>query len=179
MPASNVDLWAVWIPSGFLFTSDGLGIGITGASSSPSGALVIPPGVTKIGLYAFQTCTAVTSLSLPGSLVALNQYAFDGCTGISSVTIPSRVSLIPFASLSHCTSLTSVTLGAGVTDISYTAFDSDSSLSSITLIPTVPPTLEATAFDTLAAGLQIYVPAGYASTYKAAAVWVSYQSKIQ
>ena len=161
------------------FTSDGLGICITGASSPPVGALTIPPGVTVISLNAFQSCASVTSLSLPVSLLSIDQFAFAGCTLLGEVTVPPGVVQLQWASFSGCTALTSVSLGAYVITISSQAFYGDSSLASITIAAQTPPTLEVGAFDNLAAGLQIHVPAGRQSVYKAAPVWLNYAAIIQ
>ena len=56
--------------------------------------LVIPEGVTSIGDYAFDYCTALTSVTIPEGITTIGTYAFRGCENLTSVTIPSSLSTI-------------------------------------------------------------------------------------
>ena len=47
--------------------------------------LVIPDGVTSIGVYAFYLCSGLTSVTIPNSVTSLGSCAFKGCTGIEKV----------------------------------------------------------------------------------------------
>ena len=47
---------------------------------------IIPNTVTKIGNYAFQDCSGLTSMEIPNS-VSIGEGAFSRCTGLKSVTI--------------------------------------------------------------------------------------------
>ena len=49
--------------------------------------LNIPEGTTKIGEYAFQNCTKLTSVTIGNSVTKIYNYAFDSCSGLTSVTI--------------------------------------------------------------------------------------------
>ena len=85
--------------------------------------LIIPDGVTSIGMYAFNRCVALTSVTIPGSVTSIGGYAFLYCTGLTSVIIPDGVTRIGGGAFSGCTGLTSVTIPASVTSIGYEAFD--------------------------------------------------------
>ena len=47
MGSANVNLYAVWIPTDLTFTSSGTNIAITGYTTTPTGSLTIPVGVTE------------------------------------------------------------------------------------------------------------------------------------
>ena len=96
--------------------------------------LIIEDGVTTIWHYAFEGCTALTSVTIPNSVTNIEFQAFRGCTALTSVTIPDSVtsigesafygctSLIGEGAFYGCTSLTSVTIPDGVTSIGGQAF---------------------------------------------------------
>lgn len=50
-----------------------------------TGALVLPAGLT-MGLYAFDSCTGLTSLTVPGTVTSLSR-SFEDCTNITEVRI--------------------------------------------------------------------------------------------
>ena len=47
--------------------------------------LIIPEGLTSIGLSAFEDCDGLTSLTFPESLTEIWLSAFEGCDGLTSV----------------------------------------------------------------------------------------------
>ena len=51
-------------------------------------------GVTNIGLYAFEGCIRLTSITIPKSVTSIEAYAFSGCTSLANVTIPNSVTHI-------------------------------------------------------------------------------------
>jgi hypothetical protein len=59
------------------------------------GALVIPEGVTEIGLGAFSE-TKIQSVALPSTIKSIERAAFYYCTQLTTVTIPSSVKSITF-----------------------------------------------------------------------------------
>ncbi|MBQ6944649.1 MAG: leucine-rich repeat protein [Ruminococcus sp.] len=50
-------------------------------------SIVIENGVTKIGAYAFNKCTSLTSVILPDTLKYISDKAFDNCTSLKSVSL--------------------------------------------------------------------------------------------
>ena len=94
--------------------------------------LVIPDGITSIGIYAFYNCSKLTSVTIPSSVTSIGESAFSGCSGLTSVTIPSGVTSIGSWAFSGCSGLTSVTISSGVTSIGSGAF-SGTGLTSITI----------------------------------------------
>lgn len=50
--------------------------------------------VRKIGSYAFQNCTDLTSVSIPSTIYSIGQSSFSGCGKVSTIYVPSSVSII-------------------------------------------------------------------------------------
>ncbi len=99
--------------------------------------LVIPNGVTSIGIYAFYYCTGLTSITIPDSVTSIGSSAFSGCTGLTSITIPDSVTSIGSYAFSGCSGLTSITIPDGVTSIGIYAFYYCDGLTSVTFENTV------------------------------------------
>ena len=71
---------------------------ITGYTGSAT-ALAIPSKlygytVTSIGWYAFEDCTALTSVTIPNSVTSIGDDTFSGCTPLENNTIPDSVTRI-------------------------------------------------------------------------------------
>ncbi|MGN1099073.1 MAG: leucine-rich repeat protein [Christensenellales bacterium] len=118
-------------------------------------SVIIPESVTKIGTYAFNKCTALTSVVINGSVaitegvfwgctalesVSLSEnvtdigsHAFDSCNSLTSIVIPSKVANIGGFSFQRCTSLREVTIEDGVKTIGSKAFGYCDALESITI----------------------------------------------
>lgn len=56
-----------------------------------SGEVIIPYGVTEIGLMAFCGCKNITSVVIPNSVTRVNSFAFSFCTSLTSIKIPKGV----------------------------------------------------------------------------------------
>ena len=61
--------------------------------NGPGGDVEIPDGVITIGEYAFQNCTAMTSVYIPESVTTIENYAFKGCNGLQKAEFASIESL--------------------------------------------------------------------------------------
>ena len=112
-------------------------------------AVIIPEGVTIIGVEAFYHCENMDSVHLPGSLTFLSAYSFAECVNIKSITIPHNVDYI----------------GSG-------AFDRCDKLMSIRSLSVIPPTMYQNAFtSTVYDNAVLYVPAESVNDYKNADGW--------
>lgn len=84
--------------------------------------LDIPQSVTEIGSKAFRGCSALTSLALPETVNRIGNTAFQGCSNLETINIPSGVKLIDWDTFRGCEKLKDVTIPAGVTLIGNSAF---------------------------------------------------------
>jgi hypothetical protein len=53
--------------------------------------IVIPNGITYIGVGAFADCTGLVSVTIPGSVTEIDEGAFHGCTSLTSVTFQGTI----------------------------------------------------------------------------------------
>lgn len=95
--------------------------------------IVVEPGVTTIGDYAFFDCWKATECSLPEGITDIFKCAFYGCDNLKSCKIPSTVCVIDAAAFARCYAITSVEIPRNVKAIGTGAFESCGSLESVTL----------------------------------------------
>lgn len=146
-----------------------------------SGKIVIPEGVTTVGVSSFEA-TAIESVELPSSLVtvtdgamaidAIGAHAFENCRSLREINIPESITTIQTSVFSGCSSLTTITLPKGITWVRGSAFQDCTGLKEIRVHASVPPKADYQAFykvDTKAC--KLVVPAGAREAYKEADEW--------
>ncbi len=111
---------------------------LTGFNTSPyQSTLVsvenIPATVTTIEDYAFDNCSALTSITIPASVTNFGEYAFQICNALTSVTLTDGLTIIGYGAFVDCSALTSITIPASVTNFGGDAFNSCSALTNVTL----------------------------------------------
>ena len=116
------------------------------ASCEALTSVVIPVGVTSVGIAAFQDCNNLTSVSIPPSVTEIGRSAFASCSSLMNVTIPFNVMTIGAYAFSRCHNLTSVTIPNSVTSIECGVFYDCCGLTSVT-IPSGVINIEANAFS--------------------------------
>jgi len=84
-------------------------------------SVVIEPGVTNVGYWAFANCENLTSVTLPEGITVVEDEAFYN-TGITSIVLPNTVQRVEKAAFSSCKNLKSCDLGRGVKYIGSDAF---------------------------------------------------------
>ena len=89
--------------------------------------------VTRIGHFAFDDCSSLTSVTIPNSVTSIGERSYSCCSGLTSVTIPNSVTSIGNDAFMSCYGLTSVTIGNSVTSIGHGAFSGCSGLTSVTI----------------------------------------------
>lgn len=95
-------------------------------------SVTLPDSVTKIGAGAF-AFTALTSVEIPNSVTLIEEEAFSGCKKLSQISLGQKVETIKFQAFSDCSSLTAIELPASVRTIGNLAFDGCSSLADVKL----------------------------------------------
>ena len=56
--------------------------------------VIIPDGVTSIGVGAFWWCDNITSIIIPDSVLSIGDEAFRQCKNLVNITIPNGVTSI-------------------------------------------------------------------------------------
>ena len=80
--------------------------------------LVIEPGVTRIGRSAFNSCSALSDVTLNKGLISIGSHAFYNCKNLKSLDIPNTVTAIGTFTF-YGSGLTSIVIPASVTSIGH------------------------------------------------------------
>lgn len=123
---------------GLEFTSNGDGTCyVSGIGTCTDLDVVIPKrspdgdSVTRIGDFAFNSCSNLASITIPENVTSIGMRAFDSCVRLTSITIPDSVTSIGRSAFSKCRGLTSITIPDSVTSIGNMAFQNCSSLKTV------------------------------------------------
>ncbi|MBQ9552276.1 MAG: leucine-rich repeat protein [Clostridia bacterium] len=85
--------------------------------------VVINSGVTHIGNYAFQKCTALTGVTLPDSLTSIGYNAFMHCSALTGIQFPNSLVSIGDGAFQDCTHLDNLSIPDSVTSVGAYAFN--------------------------------------------------------
>jgi cbb3-type cytochrome oxidase subunit 3 len=136
--------------------------------------------VLKIGAYAFNNCTELTSVNMPASINEIGDHAFENCSALSNVTIPYAVTLIGPSAFKDCASITQINIPARVTKVKIWAFENCTSLTDVYCHIADPNAINSLAFSLESenyANRTLHVPAGCVDSYKEAG-WNEYFGNI-
>ncbi|MDE6524733.1 MAG: leucine-rich repeat domain-containing protein, partial [Paramuribaculum sp.] len=99
-----------------------------------TGPLIIPEGITRIGMMAFIGCSGFTELKLPKGLKIIESMAFYECNGFTGeLQIPEGIELIDQHAFEHCSRFSTLILPEGLTSIGDMTFIGCSGLTEIKL----------------------------------------------
>ncbi len=85
----------------------------------------------SIGIFAFQNCIGITSLTIPSTLTSISTDVFNGCSGLIELTISNGITSLPSYIFGGCTGLTDVTIPDSVTDLQQYAFNNCTNLEKV------------------------------------------------
>ncbi|MDR1307443.1 MAG: leucine-rich repeat domain-containing protein [Treponema sp.] len=116
-------------------------IGIRAFSDTALSSITLPKSLTSIGREAF-TRSKLSSITIPGGVTKMDE-AFSGCDTLKTVTISGGVTRIGVQAFYYCRALTAVTLPAGLQTIGDQAFSGCSALTTVTL----PASLQSIGYE--------------------------------
>ena len=119
--------------------------------------LIIPDGVTNIGVRAFYNCSGLISVTIPDSVMSIGNFAFYGCSGLTSVTVGNGVTSLSGFSFENNKNLKNIVIGNSVTSIDSDTFYGCSGLTSI-IIPDSVTSINRTAFGNCTGLTSITIP---------------------
>jgi len=122
----------------------------------------ITDNITKIGQYAFQNCTNLTSVIIPNNVTYMGQYAFQNCANLTSVIMGDGITNIESGVFNGCTRLTSLTLPSNLITIGDSAFQDCIGLTSLTL-PNSVTSLKHQAFYRCSGLTSVIIPSSLTS----------------
>ena len=128
-------------------------------------SVVVEPGVTNVGDYAFYACLKLAEVELAEEITDIGQGAFQDCTKLKAVEFPEGVKSIQNGAFYNCTGLESVTLPDGLKSIgNYNdgAFQGCTSLKSI-VIPDSVTSLGQYAFSGCSSLTSVHIGEGVTS----------------
>lgn len=94
-------------------------------------SIIIPDGVTSIGVRAFAGCSALEGVIIPDGVISIGDFAFLRCVALEGVIIPNGVTSIGKYAFAGCSALKSVLIPDSVTSIGSVAFHGCSALTSV------------------------------------------------
>ena len=121
------NLKAVIIPDGVSF----LGVGIFLNCSSLS-EIRLPSDLERIPLNTFLCCTSLSQIEIPATVAEIGDYAFNS-TALTKIVVPDRVEAIGDSAFEGCKALEEIVLPAGLKSIGKCAFWGCESLGQIVL----------------------------------------------
>ncbi len=93
-------------------------------------SVVIEPGVTSIGYWAFANATNLTSVTMPEGISVVENNAFYN-SGITSIVLPNSVTDVNDGAFDNCKQLVSCDLGRGIKHIGKNCFGNCYALTSL------------------------------------------------
>ncbi len=85
--------------------------------------VVISPGITSIGAYAFYYCDNIYSISIPKTVTTIGEKSFLGCEALTDINLPKGLRFIPDFAFDSCSALETVEIPSSVKSFGQNAFD--------------------------------------------------------
>lgn len=122
----------------FTVPSSVTSIGIYAFADTKLATLEIPTSVTSIGRYCFSYCYNLSEIEIPSSVTSLANGVFNSCTALTKITLHEGLTSIGRYTFSYCEILPTIVIPSTVTTIEYRAFYRCDSLSIYALAASLP-----------------------------------------
>lgn len=132
---------------------------------------IIPNDVEKIGDYAFNGCSELTSIDIPNSVKSIGDNAFYDCYKLNTVNIPNGVTTIGNDAFYYCSGIKTIVLPKTITTIGNNAFNYWGSKELYCYAEQLPEIGNYVFFPYSGANSTLHVPAAAIETYKNAEQW--------
>ena len=119
-------------------------------------SVTIPNTVTSIGFAAFADCKSLKKIKVPDSVTKLEKNVFSGCEQLNEVILPKNLTEIPSGIFFDCKRLRNIQLPAGVKAIPYGAFYG-TDIQNLNLLKNIT-TIGDNAFDSCQGLKEIHIP---------------------
>ena len=164
---SDLDVYTLFTDGTLIISGTSLMDDWTHASRTPWADLrdsivrvIVQPGVTSFGPYAFMYTPELESVVLPEGISYIGAWAFCGCEKLTSINIPSTVRNIYGHAFQGCKGLKTIDMQSSkITTINYCTFNGCSKLETVTLPPTLQGFSESSFSDCFALR-EINIPDG-------------------
>ena len=164
---SDLDVYTLFTDGTLIISGTSLMDDWTHASRTPWADLrdsivrvIVQPGVTSFGPYAFMYTPKLESVVLPEGITYIGAWAFCGCEKLTSINIPSTVRNIYGHAFQGCKGLKTIDMQSSkITTINYCTFNGCSKLETVTLPPTLQGFSESSFSDCFALR-EINIPDG-------------------
>ncbi len=85
--------------------------------------VVISPGITSIGAYAFYYCDNIYSISIPKTVTTIGENSFFGCQALTDINLPKGLRFIPDFAFNGCSALETIEIPSSVKSFGQGAFE--------------------------------------------------------
>ena len=96
--------------------------GVLEKYTGAGGDVVIPEGVTKIDIQAFENCESLTGVIVPEGVTRIEYAAFRHCVNLTRVELPNTLTDIGSDAFARCKALRDIRIPDSVTHLGFSAF---------------------------------------------------------
>ncbi len=137
--------------------------------------IVLPDGLTELGVGAFSGCEYATKIVLPKTVTKIADEAFSYCSSVEELVIEDGVSEIGGRAFLMCYELKKLTLPSSLKTVGQMAFAGLDVLEELHCRAVTPPSLGSSAFlcdeGDVPVNCTLYVPEGSKNAYSTADTW--------
>ncbi|MBQ7059484.1 MAG: leucine-rich repeat protein, partial [Firmicutes bacterium] len=119
--------------------------------------VILPEGLTTIGVLAFSRCSQLTSIVLPSTVQRIEDAAFEFCSGLETVQLNEGLQFMGQVVFWNCSSLREITIPESMTYVAPGAFEDCSALEEVHL-PSTLTAINLRAFQGCSELKEIIIP---------------------